>query len=295
MVGEITMKTDQNATDYQRVAEAIRYLEENFQNQPELDELAAHLKMSPYHVQRLFTRWAGISPKRFLQYLTAEYAKNLLEESKSILDTSYDAGLSSPSRLHDLFVTVEAMTPGEYKAGGAGLEIAYGRHTTPFGDCLLATTERGICALSFVNGQGWEGAISDLHGRWPAASLEERPEETLVLANQIFETTNDSQRPTLRLLLKGTNFQIKVWEALLRIPMGAICSYSDIASTIDRPKAVRAVGSAVGANALAYLIPCHRVIRQNALISDYRWGTARKKAILGWEAARRERQYAGLM
>ena len=275
------------------MAKAIRYLEGNFQEQPNLDELAAHLGVSPFHFQRVFTRWAGISPKRFLQFLTVEHAKQLLAQSKSVLDAAFESGLSGPGRLHDLFVTVEAVTPGEYKQAGSGVEIVYGRHATPFGDCLLAATERGICALSFLNGGGWDEAVAELAARWPEATLMEDRQTTQALAERIFYKPAGADPTPLRLLLKGTNFQLKVWEALLRVPPGAVCTYSDIARRIDNPKAARAVGAAVGANALAYLIPCHRVIRQGGLIKDYHWGSARKKAILGWEAARHELAAAG--
>jgi AraC family transcriptional regulator of adaptative response/methylated-DNA-[protein]-cysteine methyltransferase len=282
---------DLDAADYALVEEAIRFLERNLQSQPRLEDLAEHLSLSPFHLQRLFTRWAGISPKRFLQYMTVEHAKKLLEESKSVLDATLESGLSSPGRLHDLFVTVEAMTPGEYKAQGAGLQMRYGRHNTPFGEALLATTDRGLCALSFLNGGGWEGAIAELAGRWPEAHLIEDPRATQPMADRIFLPENGKPIPPMSVLLKGTNFQLKVWEALLRIPPGAVCTYSDIARMIDSPKAARAVGSAIKANPVAFLIPCHRVIRQSGIISDYRWGSARKRAILGWEAARHESQF----
>lgn len=291
-------------TDYARIEEAIRYLEENFRQQPTLDELAAHLHLSPYHVQRLFTQWAGISPKRFVQFLTAEYAKEMLHNSATLLETSYESGLSGPGRLHDLMISVEAVTPGEYKKGGAGLQIDYGFHETPFGECLLTVTERGICGLSFIAGDGRTQALSELRARWHAAEITENPTVTQPLVEQIFpqnvtevyehaghENGTDgaphkiSQPRPLKLLLNGTNFQIKVWEALLRIPSGALCSYEDVAHLIDRPSAARAVGGAVGANPIAYLIPCHRVIRKSGVIKDYRWGSTRKKAMIGWEAA----------
>lgn len=276
------------AADYALVAQAIRYLEQHVQEQPSLDELAAQVHVSPYHLQRVFTRWAGISPKRFLQFLTVDYAKAALDESGSVLDAAYAAGLSGPGRLHDLFVALEAVTPGEFKTQGAGLEIVYGRHVTPFGECLLATTPRGICALSFLNGGGWEEAVTQLRQEWPAAALAEDTQATAALAQRIFDPgagQPDPRGAPLRLLVKGTNFQVKVWSALLRIPPGALCTYTDVARAVERPAAARAVGNAVGANPIAYLIPCHRVIRAGGLVRDYRWGTARKKAMLGWEAA----------
>ena len=294
------------SSDYQRVEQAIHYLEENFRAQPTLDELAANLSLSPFHLQRLFKRWAGISPKRFVQFLSADYAKELLRTSASVLDATYETGLSSPSRLHDLMISVQAVTPGEYKNGGAGLNIRYGFHESPFGECLLATTERGICAFSFLstelNGTGRSHALSSLRADWPAADLIEEPQSTAPLLEQIFpknvlelpeEDTSSLTRyaeplqtPTqLNLLLRGTNFQVKVWEALLKIPTGTVCSYQDIAELIGKPSAARAVGSAVGSNQIAFLIPCHRVIRKNGIVKDYRWGATRKKALLGWEAA----------
>jgi AraC family transcriptional regulator of adaptative response/methylated-DNA-[protein]-cysteine methyltransferase len=285
--------------DYQLIAAAIAYLEDNHRGQPSLEELAEHLAVSPYHLQRLFTRWAGISPKRFVQFLTVEHAKQLLADSHTLLETAYATGLSGPGRLHDLFVGVEAMTPGEFKLGGQGLTIRYGFHATPFGDCLLATTERGICGLTFV---GDEDELSSLQARWPSARLVEDFRGTAEMAQRIFapgflasrqEDLSPSNGAPLRLLLAGTNFQIKVWDALLRIPPGSVCTYEDIALRIGQPSAARAVGGAVGSNAIAYLIPCHRVIRKSGVIRDYRWGSTRKKALLTWESAQAEhREYA---
>lgn len=280
---------DFSAGDYALVAAAIRYLESHQPAQPELDELATQLGVSPFHLQRVFKRWAGISPKRFLQFLTVEHAKQLLAASHSVLDAAYAAGLSGPGRLHDLFVTVEAMTPGEYKTGGAGLTITYGAHASPFGPCVIATTARGVCALNFDDGGGLAPDAA-LHARWPHARLVENPDAIAAVAGQIFHgawsTDPAAGQAPLRLLLAGTNFQIKVWEALLRIPAGAVCTYEDVAALIGQPAAARAVGGAVGANEIAFLIPCHRVIRKSGVIRDYRWGSTRKKAILGWEAAR---------
>jgi AraC family transcriptional regulator of adaptative response/methylated-DNA-[protein]-cysteine methyltransferase len=276
----------QAAADYALVADAIRYLEQHFRGQPSLEEVAAALHLSPFHLQRVFTRWAGISPKRFLQFLTLDYAKARLAAAESVLDATYEAGLSSPGRLHDLFVTLEAVTPGEYKHRGEGLDIRIGRHATPFGDCLLATTARGIVALNFVDDDAqWEEALAALHHDWAAANLHQDEQATAPLAALIFDpAARDTPQP-LRVLVKGTNFQVKVWEALLQIPSGAVCTYADVARAIHHPKAVRAVGGAVGANAVAYLIPCHRVIRQGGIVRDYRWGSTRKRAMLGWEAA----------
>lgn len=283
-----TESTDMATADYALVAEAIQYLELNQTEQPSLDDLADHLHVSPFHLQRVFKRWAGISPKRFLQYLTVEHAKALLAASHSVLDATYAAGLSSPSRLHDLFVTVEAMTPGEFKDGGRELLIRYGVQPSPFGDCLLAMTGRGICGLAFINGAGVAGEVAQLRQFWPNASMVEDAAATAAVAQRIFAAPDShlpQQREPVQLLLTGTNFQIRVWEALLRIPSGAVTTYADVAEAIGQPSAARAVGSAVGANHIAYLIPCHRVIRKNGLVRDYRWGSTRKKAMLGWESA----------
>lgn len=265
---------------YRLIEQAIHYIEANVQRQPELAEIASAVGMSEFHFQRLFTRWAGISPKRFMQFLTREQAKELLEKSENLLDTTHQVGLSSLGRLHDLFVTTEAVTPGEYKSRGAGLSIRYGIHLTPYGKCLIATTDRGICNLSFVDGR--EGkALDNLVGRWKQATMIEDYKATAPLANRIFLGTNSTQ--PINLHLRGTNFQIKVWEALLNIPMGALTTYEHIAEQIGNPRAVRAVGSAVGHNPIAYLIPCHRVIRKSGEFGNYLYGSARKKAILARE------------
>ncbi len=277
----------QQSSDYQRVEQAIRFLEANFRQHPSLDEIAGSVHLSKYHFQRLFKRWAGISPTQFLQFLTLEYAKDRLQESQSILDAALDAGLSGPSRLHDLFVTLEAITPGEYKSRGIGLQITYGFHDSPFGKCLLATTRRGICALHFVQGAEPSIALAQLTDHWPQASLAEDPAQTQPLVDQIFApVSTDLPRP-FHLLLKGTNFQVKVWQALLAIPPGAMASYQQVAIHIGQPNAARAVAGAIAQNPIAYLIPCHRAISKAGKIHRYRWGAVRKKAILGWEASRR--------
>lgn len=274
-------------SDYDLIEKAIRYLEANFQAQPTLEELATHLHVSPYHLQRTFRRWAGISPKRFLQFLTVAYAKQLLAESRSVLETTCEAGLSSPSRLHDLFVTLEAVTPGEFKAQGAGMGLACGFHDSPFGECMIAASERGIAALSFVADGDRDGALTAVHSQWPGAEWYEDETVTGPLVKRIFPTETGNGRNQLTLFVRGSNFQVKVWEALLRIPSGYACTYQDIARQIGKPKASQAVGNAVGANSIAYLIPCHRVIRKSGVLGDYRWQPARKKAMLGWEAAQR--------
>lgn len=265
---------------YRLIEQAIQYIEANVQHQPELAQIAAAVGLSEYHFQRLFTRWAGISPKRFMQFLTKEHAKKLLDTSENLLDTTHQTGLSSLGRLHDLFVSTEAVTPGEYKSRGAGIDIHYGIHLTPFGKCLIATTDRGICNLSFVDRS--EGkAIDDLVTHWKHANMVEDYQATAPLVNRIFL---DAQIDApLKLHLRGTNFQIKVWEALLSIPTGALTTYEHIATQIGNPRAVRAVGSAVGDNPIAYLIPCHRVIRKSGEFGNYLYGSARKKAILARE------------
>lgn len=277
----------QAVRDYARIAAAIRYLEAHRDSQPSLDTVAAHLHLSPWHFQRVFARWAGISPKRFLQYLTVEYARDLLAQSTNVLDASLESGLSGPGRLHDLFVQVEAVTPGEYRSGGQGLTMRYGVHESPFGRCLLAVTERGICGLSFIDEEAGaaEEALRALRTRWPAATLLRDEPATAAVMTRIFPAAPLVDPKPVHLLLKGTNFQLKVWEALLRVPAGSVTTYESVALSIQQPTAARAVGSAVGANAIAYLIPCHRVIRKSGVVDGYRWGTVRKKAILGWEAA----------
>ena len=274
-------------SDYQRIDKAILFLEEHAVEQPSLDAVAAHIGLSSWHFQRLFKTWAGVSPKRFLQYLTVEHAKNLLRESASVLDTALDVGLSGPGRLHDLFVGVEAMTPGEYKRNGRELVLQYGVHGTPFGDCLIAVTRRGICSLGFIEGESRERAVTRLRESWKEATLLENPGASEQVVRQIFSTSGVGGQAPLQVMLKGTNFQIKVWEALLRIPEGTVVSYGALAETIGHPGAHRAVGTAVGQNPIAYLIPCHRVLRNSGEIGGYRWGTARKRAILAMEAALR--------
>jgi AraC family transcriptional regulator of adaptative response/methylated-DNA-[protein]-cysteine methyltransferase len=278
-------------SDYERIEKAILFLQDHVYDQPTLEEVAEHLHLSPYHFQRLFKRWAGISPKRFLQFLTLDYAKQLLRETRNNLETTYRAGLSSPSRLHDLFVSVDAVTPGEYKALGFGLEIFFGVHDSPFGNCLVAVTERGLCGLSFLDAGGPQAALDSLHWQWPKAVLNENLEKTEWVIRRVFEPLRQDAPSPLPLLLKGTNFQIKVWEALLSIPTGSLTSYQDLARAIGKPTASRAVGSAVGANPIAYLIPCHRVIRSTGAIGNYRYGAVRKKAILLWEQARLPQAY----
>lgn len=272
------------ADDYQRVEAAITYLQDHFQQQPTLFDLGEHLHLSEYHLQRLFQRWAGISPKRFLQYITAEYIREQLNGERPNLTVAYDAGLSGTGRLHDLMINVYAMTPGEYRQGGAGLAITYGVRPSLFGLCTIATTTRGICHLAFAEDP--QTAIDDLVQRFPNASFRHDDDAVAPLARQVFKL----QEGSIALHIKGTNFQIRVWEALLNIPTGKLASYDEIANAIGQPTASRAVGNAVGQNNIAYLIPCHRVIRKNGSLGGYHWGSRRKQIIIGWEAARSQVQ-----
>jgi AraC family transcriptional regulator, regulatory protein of adaptative response / methylated-DNA-[protein]-cysteine methyltransferase len=269
--------------DYTRIEKAIHYLDERFPEQPDLSEVAKSVDLSPFHFQRLFRRWAGISPKRFLQFLTLDYAKHALEESGNVLDAAYATGLSSPSRLHDLFVSAEAVTPGEFKKRGAGLRISYGFHPSPFGECMLAVTDRGICAMYFVTSNR-EAVFEEVRRRWPEAAFAEDPEATGQYLARIFPL--NSAPGKLAIDLRGTNFQIRVWQALLEIPVGAVVPYEDLAARVGNPKATRAVGTAVGQNPIAFIIPCHRVIRKLGAVGNYHGGVSRKRAILAWEAAR---------
>ncbi len=266
-----------NSEDYNRVARAIAFIQQNHLVQPNLTTVAQHIGLSDSHFQRLFTQWAGISPKRFLQYLNIEYAKSKISQSKSLLDLTLDLGLSSSGRLHDLFVNLEAMSPGEFKAGGAGLQIRYGIHDTPFGKALIATTLRGICHLQF------DGDEQALRSEWVNADIVLDPQTTQPLCNLIFNPGSYNERLTV--WVKGTNFQVQVWRALLTIPFGEMTTYQRLAEQIGRPTAARAVGNAVGKNFIGYLIPCHRVIRESGELGGYRWGVERKTAILGWEAS----------
>ena len=280
----MNMQTDpkQLSEDYLRIEQAILYLENHYKDQPELEEVAAQIGLSEYHFQRLFSRWAGVSPKRFLQFLTKEGAKDLLDRSENLLDTTHQVGLSSLGRLHDLFVTAEAVTPGEYKSRGLGVTIRYGIHPTPFGKCLIAATERGICHLSFV--QTSEGdAIDQLVADWKQAKMIEDHRSTVPLIEPIFDLRTNQRGKPLNVHLRGTNFQLKVWEALLQIPVGEVTTYAGLASRIGNPGATRAVGTAVGHNPIAVLIPCHRVIRKVGEFGNYRYGAPRKKALLARE------------
>lgn len=274
-------------SDYARIADAIRFIASQVERQPTLDEIAAHVHLSPFHFQRLFSRWAGVTPKRYLQVLTLERAKTLLQESRPLLEVADTLGLSSGSRLYDHFVQLEAVTPGEYKQRGAGLVIDHGVHDTPFGQAFVALTQRGVCNFSFLDEKAPEAPLATLAQHWPAARLQEAPSRTQGVIHTMFDGSKAPDRP-ISLHVSGTNFQICVWRALLQIPPAKVASYAQVASAVGNPKAARAVGLAVGANPVALMIPCHRVIQQNGKLGGYHWGETRKQAIHAWEAARYE-------
>jgi len=274
-------------SDYDRIAQAISFIASRVNSQPALKEIAAHLHMSPFHFHRLFCRWAGVTPKRFLQALTVERAKQLLSESKPLLEVSDSLGLSSGSRLYDHFVHLEAVTPGEYKMGGAGLTIEYAVHDTPFGKAFIAITPRGICNFSFLESTEMDGALTGLYKKWPHAMVHENRQRTLAVIKAMFSVEKKLDRP-VSLYVSGTNFQVSVWKALLRIPPAGVASYSQVATAIGHPRSARAVGLAVGANPVAFVIPCHRVIQQSGKLGGYHWGETRKQAIHAWESARYE-------
>lgn len=268
---------------YALIGAAIRYLEERRGEQPSLEEVAAHIGYSPTHFQRVFSAWVGVSPKKYLGYLTLEHCKRLLAERHSVLDATYEAGLSSPSRLHDLFVSWEAMSPGLYACGGEGLTIRYGFFPSPFGEALAMGVERGICGMAFTDEVGRETALAEMRARWPKARFEEKPE---AIAGHVVAAFGE--RGEAKLALIGAPFQVKVWEALLRIPSGHVATYSDVARAIGSPKAVRAVGTAIGRNPISWLIPCHRAIRKSGALGGYHWGLPVKQAMLAYESARLE-------
>ena len=270
---------------YTKIEKSLKYLSKNFNNNPSLKEIAKFSNLSEYHFQRLFTKWVGISPKRFMQFLSKERAREILLESESILDASNAMGFSSQSRLYDLLVSCEAVTPGEVKKHGEGLEIQYGIHHTPFGKCLLGLTDRGICHLSFLTINN-ENLIETFMARWKNANFIENKEQTTKIVNNIFNANDIRSKKPLQLLLRGTNFQIKVWEALLKIPIGYLTSYEKVANLIGNPRSTRAVANAVANNPIAYIIPCHRVIRKIGTMHNYRWGAERKIAMIGWEASK---------
>ena len=277
----MTIRTEEHI-NYARVEKAISFLGDNFRQQPDLDVVAEKANLSPFHFQRIFTEWAGISPKRFLQVLTVEFLKGKLAETSNLVEAAETAGLSAQSRVYDLFTTLEAVTPQEHKSHGTGLRIEYGFHETPFGLALIGVTERGICWLSFLQTeQDPRTELENLKQHWHNSTFHEDKVLTHSFSEKIFHRQPGDAR--LHVLVKGTNFQVKVWEALLRLPEGQVTTYQNLATAIHNPKALQAVGSAVGCNHVAYLIPCHRVIRKDGVLGEYRWEATRKKAIIGWE------------
>ncbi len=275
-------------SDHDRVARAMTYLVDHASAQPSLEEIAAHVHLSPYHFQRLFCRWAGTTPKRFLQVLTLERSKALLDKSRSLLEVSHELGLSGSSRLHDHFVQLEAVTPGEYKNRGKQVHIEYGVHPTPLGPMFVAVTQRGVCRADFMDLDSIEELLDDLHETWPFSSIGKSVAATRHVIDAFFARDAATGHGPLSLHVAGTNFQIAVWRALLKIPPGAVASYTQVATALGAPGSARAVGNAIGANPVALLIPCHRVIRQSGALGGYRWGSARKLMAQAWERMRDE-------
>ncbi|RUT70988.1 methylated-DNA--[protein]-cysteine S-methyltransferase [Flavobacterium cupreum] len=274
----------QENINYNRIADAIDYIKANFREQPNLDAVAEKVHLSPFHFQRLFTEWAGTSPKKFLQYISVEHAKKILKENSqaTLSDTAYETGLSGTSRLHDLFVNIEGMTPAEYKNGGKNLFISYSFAESPFGNIIVASTEKGVCFMAFAENEPI--GLEDLKHKFPNATFTRKMD--LAQQNALFIFQNDwSKLSEIKLHLKGTDFQLKVWETLLKIPMGQLSTYGAIAQQIEKPNASRAVGTAIGSNPVAFLIPCHRVIQSSGTFGGYMWGNTRKTAIIGWEGA----------
>jgi AraC family transcriptional regulator, regulatory protein of adaptative response / methylated-DNA-[protein]-cysteine methyltransferase len=275
--------------DYAQVRRAIRFLSEHWTAHPDLDELSRHLGLSAAHTQKLFKRWCGLSPKEFIQAITVDHARSLLGGASSVLDAAHEVGLSGGSRLHDLFVDHEAMTPGDYKRRGEGLAMVYGFHPSPFGEVLVLATARGVAGLAFVDedkNQTRAESLADMTSRWPAATYVEAPEQTAGHVARIFRPEAWRAAQPVRLILIGTDFEVRVWQALLKIPMGRAVSYADIARHLGRPSASRAVGSAVGRNPISFVVPCHRVLRGDGNLGGYHWGLTRKKALIGWETGR---------
>ena len=275
--------------DYDQIRRAIAFLARTWTEQPGLEELAAHLDLEPTQCQKLFKRWCGLSPKEFVQALTVHHARGLLKDSASVLDAAYEVGLSGAGRLHDLFVSHEAMTPGEYKRRGEGLEMAYGFHASPFGEALLIATRRGLAGLAFVDedkGQTPQDTLAEMMLRWPRAQFVAAPDRTASFARLVFNPADWSKDRPVRLVMIGSDFEVRVWETLLRIPMGRAVSYGDIASHLGRPTAARAVGAAVGRNPISFVVPCHRVLGRDGSLTGYHWGLTRKRALIGWEAGR---------
>jgi AraC family transcriptional regulator of adaptative response/methylated-DNA-[protein]-cysteine methyltransferase len=274
---------EQGARDYETVRRTLRAITERWREQPSLDDLAREAGVQPIQLQRVFSRWAGITPKQFLQAITLDHARDLLRRSATVLDASYEVGLSGPARLHDLFVTHEAMTPGVYRARGAGVTLRYGFHPSPFGLALVMASEHGLAGLAFCDPGGEADALADMRGRWPAADYLEDAAATAPLAQRVFDPASWSAETPLRVVMIGTDFEIRVWEALLRIPVGGATTYARIAASLGKPKAARAVGRAVGRNPVSFVVPCHRVLGSGGGLCGYHWGLTRKRAILGWE------------
>ena len=273
-----------NLDDYERVRSVLANLTENWRDQPSLEDLAKPVGLEPEQLQRLFSRWAGLTPKAFLQALTLDHARAMLKNSASILETSLEVGLSGPSRFHDLFVTHEGMSPGAFKTKGSGVTISYGFHPSPFGLALVMVTAQGLCGLGFSDVGGEAASLADMQRRWPNAIYIENSAQTAPYAAQIFAPEKWQDGQPLRVTFIGSDFEIRVWESLLKIPMGRAVTYGDIASSIDKPKAARAVGAAVGRNPISFVVPCHRVMGKSGALTGYHWGLTRKRAILGWEA-----------
>ena len=275
-----------SVADYERVRRIVAFISERWREQPSLDDIAAHVGLSTTHVHHLFRRWCGLTPKAFLQALTLDSAKALLADAASVLDAAYEVGLSGPGRLHDLFVTHEAMTPGDYKSGGAGLVMRFGFHPSPFGEAILVASERGLAGLGFVDEGDRTAALADMRRRWPRAEYVEDAATTAPLARRIFDPKTWAADRPLRVVLIGTDFEVRVWQTLLRIPLGKATTYSDIACRLGKASASRAVGAAVGKNPISFVVPCHRVLGRSGALTGYHWGLTRKQAILGWEAGK---------
>ncbi|MFN3890784.1 MAG: methylated-DNA--[protein]-cysteine S-methyltransferase [Beijerinckiaceae bacterium] len=275
-----------SASDYARVRSAIEFVSGQWKRQPSIEDIAAHVGLSPQHLTALFRRWAGLTPKDFLQAVTLDRARTLLRESASVLDTAYELGLSGPGRLHDLFVVHEAMSPGEFRRGGEGLEMRYGFHASPFGEAVAVVAPRGLAGLGFVDDAGRPAALEDMRRRWPRARFVEDQAATAGFVARAFDPAEWRADRPLRVVLIGSDFEVRVWETLLRIPLGRAATYADVARSIGSPRAARAVGAAVGRNPISFVVPCHRVLGSGGALTGYHWGLTRKRALLGWEAGR---------